>query len=195
MESVLQWISQYGYAALFACLMFGIAGLPIPDETILVFCGYLIATGRMQPALAFATGLAGAMAGITLSYWIGRTAGHAVVERYGRFLHVTPRDLDRVHSWFDRFGNWLLTIGYFIPGVRHFTALVAGISRLEMKTFAAFAYAGAAIWVGTFLTLGYFFGENWQVVDKLLSRYTLPFMLVGAVICALLWWALKRRSH
>ena len=175
--------------------MFGIAGLPIPDETILVFCGYLIGTGRMQPALAFITGWTGAMAGITLSYWIGRTVGYPVVERYGRFLHVTPRDLERVHAWFNRVGDWLLTIGYFIPGVRHFTALVAGMSRLEMKTFAAFAYSGAAIWVGTFLALGYFFGANWQVVDKLLSRYSLPFTIGGVLITALLWWAFKRRSR
>jgi membrane protein DedA with SNARE-associated domain len=173
MEFVLTWISQYGYPVLFAGLMLGIAGLPIPDETLLVFCGYLIATGRLQVHLTGLTAFSGSVAGISLSYLLGRTAGLTLINRYGRYLHVTPEHLNRVHSWFGRIGNWLLTFGYFIPGVRHFTALVAGMSKLEFWTFAIFAYAGAALWVTTFLSLGYVVGANWPTVMEILHRYTL----------------------
>lgn len=187
MESLLAWISQYGYTGLFVLLVLGIAGLPIPDETLLVFSGYLISTGRWHPVPAFLSALGGSICGISVSYLLGRTLGHAAVERYGKFVHLTPQRLERVHQWFRRIGNWLLTIGYFILGVRHFTALVAGMSGLEFGIFARFAYFGAFVWVTFFLSLGYWFGENWRSIIPLAHRYTLPvaFLICGAV--AVVW--------
>jgi len=192
MESLLSWLSHYGYAGLFGLLVLGVVGLPIPDETLLVFSGYLISTGRLHPAPAFLAGFAGAVCGISLSYMIGRTLGHRVVLRYGRFFHLTEARLDRVHRWFQRVGDWLLTIGYFVPGVRHFTALVAGMSELEYGTFARFAYAGAAIWVATFLLVGYFVGEHWRAAIELVHRYTLAFAAVLALAAVMAWWMRSR---
>lgn len=194
MESLLEWISQYGYAGLFVLLVLGVVGLPIPDETLLVFSGYLISTGRFRPLFAFVAAFSGAVCGISTSYVLGRTLGHAAVERYGRFVHVTPERVERVHQWFKRFGEWLLTVGYFIPGVRHFTALVAGMSGLEFRVFALFAYLGAFVWVSSFLCLGYWFGENWRLIIVLSHRYTLPLVLLlcgaGAIV-----WVLKLRAN
>lgn len=187
METVLAWISQYGYAGLFAMLMFGIFGLPIPDETILVFCGYLIWARHMHPALAFACGVSGSICGISLSYTLGRTVGCRAIDRYGRYVRVTPEKIERVHRWFRHMGEWLLTFGYFVPGVRHFTALVAGMSKLEYPVFALFAYTGACLWVGTFLTIGYFVGDNWKPAVALVHRYTLLAVAVAAVILGAAW--------
>jgi membrane protein DedA with SNARE-associated domain len=188
METVFAWISQYGYAALFGMLMFGFIGLPVPDETILVFCGYLIWAGHMRAPLAFACGFAGSACGISLSYTLGRTVGNRVVTRYGRYIRVTQQDIDRVHRWFRRTGEWLLTIGYFIPGVRHMTALTAGMSKLEYPVFALFAYSGAALWVATFLSIGYFVGDKWKATVELVHRYTLLAVGVGAVALLAGWW-------
>jgi membrane protein DedA with SNARE-associated domain len=178
MEALLGWLSHYGYAGLFGLLVLGIVGLPIPDETLLVFSGYLISTRRLHPALTFVTAFCGSVCGISLSYTIGRTLGHGLVLRYGRLLRVTEARIERVHGWFHRIGDWILVVGYFVPGVRHFTALVAGMSELEYGTFARFAYAGAAIWVSTFLLIGYFVGENWRAALSLVHRYTLLFTVV-----------------
>lgn len=194
MESVLAWVSHYGYAGLFTLLVLGILGLPIPDETLLIFSGYLIYRGRFQPALAFATGFTGSCCGISLSYMIGRTLGYRFVHRYGRYLRITEPRIERIKSWFHHIGDWLLTIGYFVPGVRHFTALVAGLSHLEYRIFAAFAYSGAAIWVVTFLTIGYFVGEAWQSASKLADRYALLIALGAAALAALIWWIRQRRN-
>ena len=193
MESLLAWLSHYGYAGLFGLLLLGIVGLPIPDETLLVFSGYLVWKGRLNPGLTFVAGFSGAALGISISYLIGRTFGHPFVRRYGKYLRITDEHLDRVHAWFLRMGDWLLMIGYFVPGVRHFTALVAGMSDLEFPRFAAFAYSGAALWVGTFLTLGYFVGEEWQAALQLVHRYTLILTLVLLTGAALAWWLRKRR--
>jgi membrane protein DedA with SNARE-associated domain len=195
MESLLGWLAHYGYAGLFGLLVLGIVGLPIPDETLLVFSGYLIFRGRLQAVPAFLAALGGSVCGISLSYTIGRTLGHPFVLRYGRFLHLTEARMERVHGWFHRLGNWLLMLGYFIPGVRHFTALVAGTSELEYGTFAGFAYPGAAIWASTFLLIGYLLGENWRAAISLIHRYTLAFagVLVAAAVVA--WWVKKRRNY
>jgi membrane protein DedA with SNARE-associated domain len=195
MEFLFQWISQYGYAAIFVLLVLGIVGLPVPDETLLVFSGYLISKGRLQPVLAFVSAFSGSVCGISISYVLGRTLGHAAIERYGKLLHVTPPKVERVHQWFRRVGNWLLSIGYFIPGVRHFTALVAGMSGLEFRVFAPFAYAGGAVWVTLFLSLGYWFGENWQSIVVLTHRYTLPVVLLACGAAAILWLARNRRRN
>ncbi len=182
MEFVLDWITRYGYPGLFALLMFGIAGLPIPDETLLMFSGYLISQGRLNPAFTFIAAFAGSVSGISLSYAAGRYVGQPVLFRYGRFIGITPAHLDRVRSWYGRTGEWLLTFGYFIPGVRHFTALVAGMSRLNMRVFGIFAYLGAAIWVATFLGIGYIVGENWQKALELVHRYTIAALVMLAVV-------------
>ena len=187
MDAVFLWISQYGYAALFLLLMLGIAGLPVPDETLLVFCGYLIWKGRLHPAATFFAGFGGSACGISLSYVLGRTYGHRVISRYGRYIGLTAERLHRVHQWFRRVGAWLLAIGYFIPGVRHFTALVAGMNGMQWPIFALFAYGGAAMWVATFLSIGYAVGENWQETSTRVHHYILAVTLFAALSIAIAW--------
>jgi membrane protein DedA with SNARE-associated domain len=188
MEIVLDWILRYGYFGLFAMLMFGIAGLPIPDETLLMFSGYLISKGRLNPLLAFLFSFAGSVSGISLSYVMGRFVGQPVLFRYGRFVGITPGHLERVRGWYRRTGDWLLALGYFIPGVRHFTALVAGMSRLDYPVFALFAYIGAAIWVATFLGIGYIVGDNWRLALALVHRYTALAVLILVLAIVLALW-------
>jgi membrane protein DedA with SNARE-associated domain len=188
MNSLLEWLSHYGYAGLFLLLVLGIVGLPVPDETLLVFSGYLISKGRLHPALTFFSGLCGSVTGISVSYLIGRGFGYGFVQRYGRYVHLSPERIEFVNQWFHRIGHWLLTIGYFIPGIRHFTAFVAGMSNLEYQTFAAFAYPGAAIWIASFLALGYFVGDKWQTTLAALHHYLVAITIAVGVIVSAVWW-------
>ena len=189
-QQVLAWITQYGYLAIFFLLVFGIVGLPIPDETLLTFTGYLVFRGNLSLPLAFATALAGSMTGITISYELGRLFGHTFLLRYGKYLHLSPARLQRAHAWFDRIGHWALTFGYFIPGVRHLTAYAAGMSEVEPHQFAMFAYAGSVLWVTSFIGLGYFLGDRWQDVQKNVDHYLIGFSIAGAVLVAgyFVWW-------
>ncbi len=133
MDHIVTWVSTYGYGAVFACLMLGVVGVPIPDEWLLVFTGYLIWRGRFHPVLGVLVAFCGSSCGITVSYTIGRTLGLGFVHRYGRWLHITEERTNRVHAWFHRIGHWALCFGYFVPGVRHFTAIIAGTSELEFR--------------------------------------------------------------
>jgi membrane protein DedA with SNARE-associated domain len=195
MEFLLDWISTYGYGAIFALLVLGIVGLPVPDETLMVFCGYLVSTGRLRPVPALIAAFSGSVCGITVSYLIGRTLGLGFVHRYGRYIHVTEARLERVHAWFNRIGHWALFIGYYIAGVRHFTAIIAGTSCLEMRSFALYAYSGAFVWVCTFLGLGYWFGEHWREVYSTVHRHLLVISAVVIVIAVVYVLYRRRRSE
>jgi membrane protein DedA with SNARE-associated domain len=177
----------------------GIVGLPVPDEFLLTGCGFLIYRGQLHPIPTFASALAGSMCGITCSYAIGRTLGWKFLHsRAGRWLHIRDYQIRWVHDWFNRIGHWALMIGYFVPGVRHFTAIVAGTSKLEYRGFAAFAYAGALLWVSTFLFLGYHFGPRWEqilgVVEHNLKNASI---VAGVLIVAygVMLYLLSRKRH
>lgn len=176
-QHVLAWITEYGYLAIFSLLVLGIVGLPVPDETLLTFTGYLVFKGHLSPPLAFLSAFAGSACGITISYTLGRTFGLQLIHRYGRYLRITEEHVNKAHAWFGRVGHWGLTFGYFIPGVRHFTAYAAGMSDVETPQFCLFAYSGAALWAASFISLGYFLGERWQSVQANVDRY-----LIGATI-------------
>src|SRR5271170_295154 len=98
MDAVFGWVATYGYGALFGLLIFGVVGLPIPDETLLVFSGYLISQGKMNMVGTLLAAVGGSWCGISGSYFIGRTLGLGVVHRFGRYLHVDDRRLDQVHN-------------------------------------------------------------------------------------------------
>jgi len=197
LDHVLTWVSTYGYGAIFGLLLLGIVGLPVPDEWLLVFTGYLIWKGRFHPVLGVLSGFCGAASGITLSYAIGRTLGLGFIHRYGRWFHIHDEQIERVHDWFRRIGHWALFIGYYIPGVRHFTAIVAGTSKLEFRAFAGYAWSGAFVWVCTFILIGYSLGDQWQKVFEAIER-NIHLVGIGLVVLAVLYaawslWKAKRR--
>lgn len=172
MEHITQWVAQYGYMGLFFLLVLGIVGLPLPDETLLTFVGYKVYTGEMHGPLSLAVAFAGSVCGITLSYILGRTLGHWLIVHYGSWVHITPQRLQRVHAWFERYGKWTLTFGYYLPGIRHVTAYTAGMTEMRYRTFAAYAYGGAFVWATTFISLGYVLGRGYGVVQEWLPAGT-----------------------
>src|SRR5437867_7696321 len=162
-EAVLQWITDYGYGGIFFLLIFGIVGLPVPYECLLVLSGYLAfkAVLGIFPTLAIAA--VGTAGGLTVSYALGRTSSNYVVRRYGRWLSIDDQKILRAQQRFQNLGRWLLVVGPFIPGVRNLMGYIAGASKLRLNIFMRFAYLGALISSTTFVGFGYFVGRhvNW----------------------------------
>jgi membrane protein DedA with SNARE-associated domain len=184
-EAAFQWIAQYGYVGIFSLLVFGIVGVPVPDEWLLTFSGYLVYKGTLSFVPAFAAAFAGSACGITFSYLLGRVFDTYVLMKYGRICHLTPERLALVHSWFERRGRWTLLIGYFVPGVRHLTGYVAGASMLNFPSFALFAYSGAFCWAAVFITLGFLLGEQWnRVLESIHETGTWLIGLAAASVLA-----------
>lgn len=180
-EIILHWIAAYGLGAIFILLTLGVFGLPVPDETLLTLTGVLIGQGRLGFPTAWIAAASGSMCGITLSYVLGRTGGRAILIHYGSWLHVTRERVVRVEDWMEHSGRWALAFGYFVPGVRHLTAIVAGSSELPPSIFASAAYPGAALWSLTFIGLGWYVGDRWEHVLAAVHRH----LVAGAVLLAI----------
>lgn len=180
------WLNQYGSMTLFFLLALGIIALPVPEETLMVIAGILMSKGELHIPGTMVAAYLGSIAGITTSYIIGRTAGFYLVHKYGSWLGITEKRLEKAHNWFEHYGKWSLFIGYFIPGVRHFTGLVAGTTMLEYHYFALFAYSGALVWVSTFLGIGYFSGDYWlellSKVEFTLDWVNMSLIIIGIVV-------------
>jgi membrane protein DedA with SNARE-associated domain len=188
-----QFLASYGYFALFGLLMLGIVGPLIPDETILVFAGIAIHRGQMQPLPALGAAIAGSLCGITLSYLLGRTGAVYALKRFPLLQRYLGRHLPEAQRWFERFGKWPLFFGYFIAGVRHFTALVAGMSGLRPRTFALYAYPGGCVWAACFLTIGYYLGDGWERIARRLDGVALISAGAIAMAAVILWFWKKNR--
>lgn len=192
-DTFTQWLLEYGSVALFLLLALGIVALPIPDETLMVISGVLIHQGHMYAIPTILAAYLGSMCGITLSYFLGRTAGHFVIKKYGKFVGINDDNLKKAHDWYEYLGKWTLTFGYFIPGVRHVTGILAGLSELEYPVFALFAYTGAFLWASVFLTIGYFFGPYWADILSFMDSHPVELSIGVLTFCLFIWW-IKRNG-
>ena len=172
--------------------MFGIIGLPIPDEVLLSFLGYLVFKGQLALVPTIASAFLGSICGVSVSYSIGRTSGPFLVSKCGRWFHVTQEKIERVHEWLEHAGKWGIFIGYFIPGVRHLSALVAGTSRLRYSVFAKYAYPGGLLWSSSFISTGFFLGKKWLEISASIHRWILIEVAVAG--CMLLFYYLLQRK-
>ncbi|MBE3593408.1 MAG: DedA family protein [Thermoanaerobacter sp.] len=143
-----------GYIIIFAALTIELIGAPTPGETLLTYCGYLVFKGQLNYFLTIITATIAVITGITVSYFIGILLNETVISKYGKYIHLTPKNLEKAHKWFDKYGNHLFIFAYFIPGVIHITGYFSGIIRLSFLKFAVHAYSGSLIWTATFVTLG-----------------------------------------
>ena len=192
-ETLTHLLDQYGILVLFVLLALGIIALPVPEETLLVLTGILISNDKLALFPAFFSVLLGSVCGISVSYILGRTAGNFIIHKYGSWVGITEKKLEQAHGWFERFGTWSLFIGYFIPGVRHFTGFSAGTTYLDYRHFALFAYSGALVWVSTFLSIGYFFGDfGLSLLEKIEFGADDIIVAILLILSGFLIWKLRK---
>lgn len=158
--SLMPWLSQHGPLLLLVLLSLGIVGLPIPDETLLIISGILIKRNIFSPVSTLFFVFLGACVGITVSFLLGKFLNKAVLMRFMRYFKMNVNHLTRVEYWYARYGKWTLIFGYFIPGVRHLIGVFSGLMQFSYKKFCLFAYVGGALWSLTFLSAGYFAGDE-----------------------------------
>ncbi len=194
-ETFSWWLLHFGSVALFCFLMLGILALPIPEETLMVIAGAMMHEGRLIILWTIVAAYAGSMCGISMSYLLGRTASRFVLSKSSRWIGIKKKHLDKGHAWFEKYGTWTLFFGYFIPGVRHFTGIIAGVAKLEYKRFAIFAYSGAIVWATVFLAIGYLFGAYFFTALKNIEIDTddILSLLLLAAICVLIFYTRKKK--
>lgn len=192
LETLFAFIVQYSYIGLYGLLALSILGPPVPDELLMTFVGFLSSTGKINSWNAISAAASGSITGITLTYVIGRFFHDRILPRLEK--HAGIHRLEKALSWYQWHGGILLTIGYFIPGVRHLTGYIAGMSRLSYRRFALFAYSGAFIWAFFFVMLGRQLGERWESIFPVIHRYTL-IIIVMLFLFALLGMSFRYRHY
>jgi len=194
MHQIEQLFHEYGYFVLFFGLLLEFIALPFPGETTMAFAGYLSYMGKLNWMILIIVAFFGTTIGMTITYFIGHAVGMPFVRKYGKWFFLNTGKIEKTEKWFGKYGNGLIFIGYFIPGVRHFTGYFAGIIRLPFRKFAIYAYTGALFWVIVFIWLGKFFGPQWNRIFKLVEHNAL-YVAIGVIVILVIFVLIKYRKQ
>ena len=164
---------------------------PVPSEAVMPFVGFQVADGKWQLGLAILATSAGSIIGSLLSYWMGYYGGKPLVLKVGKYLLLNQRDLARTETFFhQRRGAFTIFISRFIPVVRHFISIPAGLGKMPLAPFLVATLIGATIWNTFLLVCGMKLRDHWTVVQKYSHQVDL---VVGVVILAGLVWFFHAR--
>jgi membrane-associated protein len=181
-EALIDWLNVYGYPVLFAVVFAENTGLPVPGETAVLLSG--LVAGRPETGLSIVwvivVTVAAAVLGDNLGFWLGRRWARARLEQGKRFLFLTPKSLQVVEGYFEHYGTLTVFFARFVAGLRVVAALAAGTSRLTWPRFLVANAAGAVTWATTMALLGYFFGQSWEMLHRVLHRGGL--IILGCVL-------------
>ncbi|GAA0352819.1 DedA family protein [Bacillus horti] len=194
MSELLLIIQHYGYFGIMLLLSLGIIGLPIPDEFLMTFVGYLVSKDFFSYPLAVLSSIIGALSGITISYILGLKLGLPFLKKVGPKIHISEEKIEKAQHYFRKYGVVMVFFGYFIPGVRHLTGYFAGIAKLPLRKFFLYSGAGATVWAFTFITLGNMLGYKWILVEHYVKKYALH-ALAGIILVAIILFVVYKRKQ
>lgn len=191
-DQILSLIGQYGYLVVFFGVMLESVGIPLPGETILIAAGLLVHQGSLDPGETIVFGILGTTIGNQLGYWAGRQGGHPFVLQWGHYVGITPERLLRMEGFFARHGGKAVFLARFIPGLRAFGALVAGISRMHWWTFLFYNVLAGAVWATASILVGYLFSRSLVLVEGWMSLASV--LLVLLFVLTLVFYLVYRRA-
>ena len=166
---------------------------PVPSEAVMPFVGFQVADGKWNLWLAIAATSAGSILGSLLSYLMGYYGGKPIVLKVGRYLLLNQRDLERTEVFFHkRAGLLTLFISRFIPIVRHFVSVPAGMGRMPMLSFLIVTCLGATAWNTFLLVCGMKLREHWTVVQQ--YSHQTDYVIVALLLLGIVWFVIKRRA-
>jgi membrane protein DedA with SNARE-associated domain len=189
-------LNHFGYWAVLLFVMTEDFGIPVPGETILVAAAVYAGAGRLNVVVVGLVGFVAAVIGDNIGFAIGHFGGRALALRWGRYIFLTEERLDRAAGFFDRHGAWIITVARFIEGLRQANGIVAGITGMHWLRFLVFNALGAALWVGTWVSLGYLAGSHIGTIYDYITRYSYYALIAaGVIIVALIARHLLRRRR
>src|SRR5262249_50668563 len=156
--------------------------MPIPTDLLIVFAGVKVAGSPEAFVRWFVLLNIASALGASGLYWIIRRGGRPLIERYGRYIHMGPRQVERAERLLGRGGWWSIAIGRAIPGLRYLTVIACGLFKVPYLRFVTAHVAGSSIYIALFLVLGSIFGP--QVAEYLHSP-ELQLRLIWLLVLAL----------
>src|SRR6266700_1618179 len=190
-------LQHYGVWAIGLLIMLEDFGIPVPGETIMIAGAIYAGAGRLNVVAVGVVGFVAAVVGDNIGFTIGHFGGRALVLRWGRYVRLTEERLDKAVTFFNHRGAWIITVARLIEVLRQVNGIVAGITGMRWPRFLAFNALGAALWVGTWVSLGYLAGSHIGTIYHYVIQYALYLLIAGVVLLAgyLAWRVLRRRPE
>jgi len=193
-ETLAPLLNHYGYLAVGGLLFVEDFGIPVPGETVLIAASLYAGAGRLNVVAVGLIGFAAALLGDNLGYLIGRKGGRPLLERVGRYVFLTPARLDRGEEFFNRHGDKIVLVARFIDGLRQLNGLIAGTIEMHWLRFLIANAIGSALWVGTWVTLGYFAGNHVGTISHYIT-YIAAGLAAAVVVGFVVRHLLRRRRR
>jgi membrane protein DedA with SNARE-associated domain len=182
-------ISRLGLAGVVLLMAVESACIPLPSEVIMPFAGYLVFLGKYSLWSVGLAGAVGCVVGSVPAYYLGMYGGRPLIEKYGKYILMSHHDLDMADRWFARHGQATVFFARLLPVIRTFIAFPAGVSRMDMKRFMVYTFAGSLPWCLGLAYVGMVMGEQWPTLREYFHKFDL---LIGAVLVAAIVWYVRR---
>ena len=194
---VAPYLEHYSYGAVLLLVMLEDFGIPVPGETILIAAAIFAGAGRLNVVVVGLVGFVAAIIGDNIGFAIGHFGGRALALRWGKYVFLTEERLAKAEYFFDHHGARIIVVARFIEGLRQANGIIAGISGMHWRRFVVFNALGAALWVGTWVTLGYLAGDHIGTIYHYISVYSLYALIAAVVLAAtfLVWHVVRRRRR
>ena len=186
-------LNHYGLWAILLLVLLEDFGVPVPGETVLIAGAVYAGAGRLNVVAVGCVGFFAAIAGDNIGYAIGRFGGRALVLRWGKYVFITEERLDKAEDFFHRHGGKIIVIARFVEGLRQANGIIAGIAKMHWLRFLVFNMLGAALWVGTWVSIGYFAGQHITTIYNYLTRYSY-YALIAVAVAVAVWIGLRVRA-
>jgi membrane protein DedA with SNARE-associated domain len=197
-EWVIGLMSSLGYWGIGLLMFLENLFPPIPSELIMPLAGFTVAQGKMNFGIAIFAGTVGTMAGTYAWYYLGQLVNYhrlqVWTERYGKWIGVTAKDIDRVNNWFNKHGSKAVFFGRMVPGIRTLISLPAGINNMPFVNFTIYSTIGTLIWTAALTIAGFLLGENYASIEQYIAPIS-KLVLFGLVGLVGYWVFQKTRSN
>lgn len=193
-------MGQYGYFGIFLLIMLENIFPPIPSEVILTFGGYMTTKTDMTPIGVILVSTAGSVVGAVILYWIGTLLDvqrlEKIVDRWGKVLRLTKKDIHKADHWFDKYGIWTVLFCRLIPLIRSLISIPAGMANMKFGLFLLFTTVGTLIWNTILVSVGAAVGDNWESIVSVMDVYSnFAYALIAIVGIAVIIWYLRFRKR
>lgn len=186
-------VSDLGLGGIFVLMLLESACIPIPSEATMLFAGFNVATGHYSLVAITVAGVAGNLVGSWVAYGVGYYGRLELLERHGRWLHISPRQLERADRWFARYGAATVLATRMLPLVRTFISLPAGVARMPFWRFTTLTVIGCIPWVFALGLIGDLAKSNWT--DWKHSLQYLDYAVVAALVIGIVWLVVRWRRR
>ncbi|KAF0247871.1 MAG: hypothetical protein FD167_2728 [bacterium] len=181
LEKIAGLIQKYGYIVIFALVMLGNMGVPVPEESPVVLAGYASQKLWLDYKIAFIVCFISAVVGDNIGYMIGRKGGRSLLLRYGKYVGLNEEKLANLEGFFERYGDKTVFIARFIAGLRWAAGPLSGAAKMPFGRFLFFNASGALVWVFIMTQLGYHLASNLDYVLALLAKAKIVIIVVAIV--------------